>query len=173
MRSPSTQPGRRVESPSDRDERHEAFSPLVRGQASSGSTDASPQDPRCKPKLSTNAVTESKANRAVVKRWEAKRGEGVSPKYATVSVRVELLQRVWRHGAANHRMRFYRLLQAADRRKPVGKDEGEDEGIMGQQSTRVKWTNRLTQGRGTATGDGRPGREAQTAEGANERVPGG
>ena len=76
MRSLSTQPGRRMESPSDRDERHKAFSSLVGWQASSDSTDASPWDPPCKPKLLTNAVAESKASWAVVKRWPAKGGEG-------------------------------------------------------------------------------------------------
>ena len=42
-----------------------------------------------------------------------------SPKYATISVRAELLQRVWRHGAANQRIRFCRSLQASDLRGPV------------------------------------------------------
>ena len=56
MPSMSTQPGRHVESPSDCDE---AFSPLVVGQASSGSTVASPRDPHRKLKLSTNVVAET------------------------------------------------------------------------------------------------------------------
>ncbi|MCJ1460208.1 hypothetical protein MMC28_010587 [Mycoblastus sanguinarius] len=78
-----------------------------------------------------------------------------SPKYGTISVRAELLQRVWRHGAANKRMRSCRSLQVFDRGGKLGKDKGKGGGIVGQQFMRMRRTNCLLQGRNTAIGGGR------------------